>query len=49
VFAVVGDEYLTLNIGRELALAMALGRLFGWIIVGMAIGLAYKPAVTVTH
>jgi hypothetical protein len=46
VFAVVGDEYVTLNIGRKLALAMAAGRLFGWIIVGMAIGLVYKPAVT---
>jgi len=44
VFAVVADEYVTLNIGRELALSMAAGRLFGWIVVGMAIGLVYKPA-----
>jgi hypothetical protein len=49
VFAVVGDEYVTLNIGRELALAMAVGRLFGWIIVGMAIGLVYKPAAAVAR
>ena len=44
VCAVVGDEYVTLNIGRKLALAMAAGRLVGWVIVGMAIGLVYKPA-----
>jgi hypothetical protein len=44
VGAVVGDEYVTLNIGGKLALAMAAGRLFGWIIVGMTIGLIYKPA-----
>ena len=43
VCAMVGDEYVTLNIGRELALAMAAGRLFGWIIVGVVIGLIYKP------
>lgn len=49
VFAVVADEYVTLNIGRELALAMAGGRLFGWIVVGMAIGLVYKPAAEVTR
>ena len=44
VFAVVGDEYVTLNIGRKLAVAMAIGRLVGWIVVGMAIGLVYKPS-----
>src|SRR6266849_5337657 len=38
VCAVVADEYVTLNIGRRLALAMAVGRLIEWIIVGMAIG-----------
>jgi hypothetical protein len=43
VFAVVADEYVTLNIGRTLALAMAAGRLFGWIVVGIVIGLVYKP------
>jgi hypothetical protein len=43
VFAVVADEYVTLNIGRTLALVMAAGRLFGWIIVGVVIGLVYKP------
>ena len=42
--AVVGDEYVTLNIGRELALAMAAGKIIGWLIVGIAIGLVYRPA-----
>jgi hypothetical protein len=40
---------VTLNIGRELALAMAVGRLFGWIVVGMTIGLVYKPARAATR
>jgi len=44
VFAVVGDEYVTLNIGGKLAVAMAIGRLVGWIVVGIAIGLVYKPS-----
>jgi F0F1-type ATP synthase membrane subunit a len=48
VFAVVGDEYVTLNIGRRLALAMAAGRFVEWILVGMAIGLVYKPAAAPT-
>ena len=49
VFAVVGDEYVTLNIGGKLAVAMAIGRLVGWIIVGMAIGLVYKPSKPLAH
>jgi hypothetical protein len=44
VGAVVGDEYVTLNIGGKLALVMAAGRLFSWIIVGITLGLVYKPA-----
>ena len=44
VGAVVGDEYVTLNIGGKLALVMAAGRLFGWAITGVVIGLVYKPA-----
>jgi len=43
--AVVGDEYVTLNIGRELAIAMAIGRVIGWVVVGTTIGLVYKPKV----
>ena len=44
VGAVVADEYVTLNIGRDLALVMAVGRLFGWVVVGATIGLIYRPA-----
>ena len=46
VCAFVGDEYVTLNIGRKLALAMAAGRLVEWIVVGVTIGLVYKPATS---
>ncbi|HTP45262.1 MAG TPA: hypothetical protein VMJ13_11890 [Candidatus Acidoferrum sp.] len=49
VFAVVGDEYVTLNIGARLAMAMAIGRLAGWLIVGTVIGLVYKPASASSH
>jgi hypothetical protein len=41
-FAVVGDEYVTMNIGKDLAVVMALGRLFVWVIAGTTIGLIYK-------
>jgi hypothetical protein len=44
VFVVVGDEYVTLNIGGRLAAFMAVGRFIGWLITGMVIGLVYKPA-----
>ncbi|MGH9746740.1 MAG: hypothetical protein ACRD59_11600 [Candidatus Acidiferrales bacterium] len=44
VFAVVSDEYVTLNIGARLALFMAAGRFIGWLVVGLAIGLVYKPS-----
>ena len=45
VGAVVGDEYVTLNIGGKLALVMAAGRLFAWVLVGITLGLVYKPAL----
>lgn len=45
VGAVVGDEYVTLNIGTSLAIVMALGRLFSWTIAGTIIGVVYKPKV----
>jgi membrane protease YdiL (CAAX protease family) len=44
VFAVVADEYVTLNIGARLAAFMALGRFIGWLVTGLVIGLVYKPA-----
>jgi hypothetical protein len=43
VGAVVGDEYVTLNIGGKLALIMAAGRFLVWILVGVTMGLVYKP------
>jgi hypothetical protein len=46
VCAFVGDEYVTLNIGWKLAVAMAAGRLFEWCVVGAAVGAVYKPAAT---
>ena len=48
VFAVVADEYVTLNIGARLAAFMALGRFIGWLVTGLAIGLVYKPAAQKT-
>jgi hypothetical protein len=44
VFAVVADEYVTLNIGTRLAAFMAVGRFIGWLVTGLVIGLVYKPA-----
>jgi hypothetical protein len=39
---VVGTSYGVLNIGRRLALAMAVAGLGEWLLVGAAIGLVYK-------
>jgi membrane protease YdiL (CAAX protease family) len=44
VFAVVADEFVTLNIGARLAAFMAVGRFTGWLVTGLVIGLVYKPA-----
>ena len=44
VFAVVADEFVTLNIGARLAAFMAVGRFVGWLVTGLAIGLVYKHA-----
>ena len=48
VFAVVADEYVTLNIGARLAVFMAVGRFIGWLVTGLMIGLVYKPAAPKT-
>ncbi len=45
VFAVVADEYVTLNIGARLATFMALGRFIGWLVTGLAIG----PSISQSH
>jgi hypothetical protein len=39
----VADEYVTLNIGGKLALEMAAGVVVEMAIVGMVIGMVYKP------
>ena len=39
----VADEYVTLNIGGKLAVEMAAGVLVEMAIVGMVIGMVYKP------
>ena len=41
----VGENYVTLNIGGKLALEQAVGTLTGWTVVGVVIGLIYKPTV----
>ncbi|HEV1993979.1 MAG TPA: hypothetical protein VGR03_06600 [Candidatus Acidoferrum sp.] len=40
----VGPNYVTLNIGRKLALELAASNFVQWIIVCVVIGLIYKPA-----
>lgn len=41
---VVGPSYALLNIGRRLAVAMALAGLVEWLLVGGTIGLIYRSA-----
>lgn len=41
--AFVGDNFVTLNIGRRLALCQAGGAILAWTVVGMVTGLVYKP------
>lgn len=43
IFGVVGTNYITLNIGPKLALAQAGAALFEWPLIGIVIGLVYKP------
>jgi hypothetical protein len=40
----IGVDYGILNIGRRLAVMMALAGLVEWLVVGSAIGLIYRPA-----
>ena len=42
----VGVDYGILNIGRQLALMMALAGLGEWLVVGSTIGLIYRPAAS---
>jgi hypothetical protein len=41
---VAGVNYAIMNIGKRLALYYALAGLVEWVVVGMAIGLVYRPA-----
>jgi hypothetical protein len=45
-FAFAGVNYGVLNIGRRLALYAAAAGLVEWTLIGLAIGLVYKPAQT---
>ncbi len=45
----VGANYVTLNIGRKLALELAASALVQWMIVCIVIGLIYKPALAAAH
>jgi hypothetical protein len=38
-----------LRIGRSLALSMVVAAFVEWLLVGLVIGLVYKPAVTSTR
>jgi hypothetical protein len=44
-YVLVGD-YVVMNIGRRLAVSLAIGTLVEWVVVGVAIGLVYKPAAS---
>ena len=45
----VGANYVTLNIGRKLALELAASALVPWTIVCVVVGLIYKPALAAAH
>ena len=45
---VVATTYAVMNIGQQLAASMAVAGLVEWVIVGVAIGVAYKPAAAAT-
>jgi hypothetical protein len=45
-FAFGGVNYAVLNIGRRLAIYAAIAGLIEWTLVGLAIGLVYKPSQT---
>jgi hypothetical protein len=44
VFAFAAVNYATLNIGRRLAVMVGAAGFFEWLIIGIVIGLVYKPA-----
>ena len=44
VFAFAGVNYAVLNIGRRLAVMVAAAGFVEWLVIGLVIGLVYKPA-----
>ena len=42
-------NWAVLNIGRSLAISMAAAAFVEWLLIGLVIGLVYKPAVTFTR
>ena len=44
VFALAGVDYAVLNIGRRLAVMTAAAGFVEWLVIGVIIGLVYKPA-----
>jgi hypothetical protein len=40
-------DWAVLNIGRSLALSMAVAAFIEWVIIGVVIGVVYKPAVPI--
>ena len=42
-------NYAVLNIGRRLAVGMAAAGLVEWLVLGLVIGLVYKPAASATR
>jgi membrane protease YdiL (CAAX protease family) len=42
-YIAVGN-YVVMNIGRRLAVSMAVAGFVEWVVVGMALGVMYKPA-----
>jgi len=46
VFAHVAHNYVNLNIGPKLAIEMAIADLLQWTIVGLIIGVIYRPVTS---
>ena len=45
----VGPNYVTLNIGRKLALELAASAILQWVLVCLVIAFIYKPALVAAH
>ena len=45
----VGPNYVTLNLGRKLALELAASAILQWTIVCLAVGFIYRTALAATY